>query len=359
MTCVATTPSAATRLPTVSVIIPCFNYGHFLEACLRSVLTQQGVAVKALVIDDVSTDDSADVAARLCAGDDRIEFRRHRKNAGLIATANEGLEWADGDYVVLLSADDLLVAGALARATTVMESHPNVGLVYGRPLLAPEDRLLPTPSGRWRATTIWRGHDWIRLRCRTAHNAMSSPEVVVRNSVQRAVGGYDPDCYHTSDLNLWLRIAAVSDVAYIRGVPQAIYRVLSASMSRTQGSPLVDLVDRRIAFDSLRAHCGSGLPDGEALVMRARRALARQALWRASRTIDHGGEDGLRYVEEFRSFALDTYPSARRLPEFYGLAIRRWLGPGRSRAFLPFVATGAAHRVSYYAGRARWRLRGV
>ncbi len=359
MTAAPVSPAGPARVPTVSVIVPCFNYGHFLDGCLRSVLTQEGVAVKVLVIDDVSTDDSAQVAARLCARDDRVEFRAHRENAGLIATANEGLAWADGDYVVLLSADDLLVPGALSRAATVMDTHPGVALVYGRPLLAPEDRPLPVSTGRWRGTTIWRGEDWIRMRCRNAHNAMSSPEVVVRNSVQQAVGGYDPACHHTSDLNLWLRIAAVADVAYVRGVPQAIYRVLSNSMSRTQGSPLVDLVDRRNAFDSFLARGGDRLGDAEALVARAKRALARQALWRASRTIDRGAAEQQRYVDQFIAFAVETHPGARRLPEWRGLALRRRLGPGRSRAFLPFAATGAAHRLSYHVLRMRWRLRGV
>jgi GT2 family glycosyltransferase len=353
-------PAADTAaVATFSVIVPCFNYGHFLDGCLRSVLSQQGVSVRVLVIDDRSTDDSARVAARLCASDERVELRTHRVNAGLIATANEGLAWADGDHVVLLSADDLLVPGALWRAATVMARNPGVGLVYGRPLLAPEGRPLPTASGRWRGTTIWRGDEWIRIRCRTAHSAMSSPEVVVRNSVQRAVGGYDPVCHHTSDVNMWLRVAAVAEVAYIRGVPQAIYRVHGTSMSRNQGSPLVGLEQRRNAFDVLSAGAGGRLADGNQLVMRARRALARQALWRASRTVDHGVAEQQRHVDEFVAFALATYPAARRLPEWHGLTIRRRLGPGRSRMFLPFAATGAAHRISYLAGRARWRATGV
>jgi glycosyltransferase involved in cell wall biosynthesis len=353
-------PTVATPpVATVSVIIPCFNYGRFLDGCLRSVLTQRGVSVRVLVIDDRSTDDSADVAARVCAPDDRVEFRAHRVNAGLIATANEGLEWADCEHVMLLSADDLLVPGALWRASTIMTRNPNVGLVYGRALEAPENRPLPTSSGRWRGTTIWRGRDWIRIRCRTAHNAMSSPTVLVRNRVQREVGGYDPGLHHTSDLNMWLRVAAVADVAYVRGAPQAIYRVLGESMSRTLGGPIVDFVERRNAFDSWLAHSPARVSEADLLVMRARRALARQALWRASRTVDHGVTEEQRHVDELVAFALDTFPGARRLPEWHGLKLRRRFGPGRSRMLLPFAATGAAHRLSGVASRARWRATGV
>lgn len=352
-------PPPAGALPTVSVVIPCFNYGHFLAGCLDSVLSQDGVRVSVLVIDDRSTDGSDQLAARVCAEDPRVTLCCHRENTGLIATANEGLEWASGDYVVLLSADDQLVPGSLARATSVMEAEPTVGLVYGRPLLAPEGRPIPMHSGSWRRTDVWSGVDWIAGRCRSAHNAMSSPEVVVRTRTHRAAGGYDTACTHASDLNMWLRIAAISDVAYVRGVPQAVYRVHSDSMQRSQRGPLSDLVERRIAFDAFFASAGAQLENSSALAGCAHRALARQALWRASRIVDHGRPGGQEWVESLVGFALETDPGARHLREWRGLGIRRSIGPGRSRAFVPFAVTGAAHRLGHHAARARWRLRGV
>ncbi|MGA2455217.1 MAG: glycosyltransferase family A protein [Solirubrobacteraceae bacterium] len=351
-----TVAGARTGRPTVSVIVPCHNYGHFLEGCVASVLTQQDVDVRLLIIDDVSTDDSADVCRELAERDERIEFREHRENKGLIATANEGLSWARGEYVVLLSADDLLVPGSLYRATTIMSANPNVGMVYGRPILAPEGRPIAAPSGRWRATKVWSGADWIRLRCRSGHSCISSPEVVVRTSVQRAVGDYDPACFHSSDVNMWLRIAAVSDIAYVRGTPQAIYRVHASSMSRGQG-PLVDLRERRAAYDSFFGSCASLLNSPERLQTMVGRAFARQALWRASRAVDRGADSSL--VEELTSFALDIYPNAPRLREWHGLQLRKRIGAGRSLAFVPFIATGVAHRLRGHAVRARWRLTGV
>ena len=94
----------------VSVVIPCYRYGHFLADCVRSVLDEQpGVDVRVLIIDDASPDDSADQARKLAAADPRITVQVHEANRGHIATYNEGLlEWADGDYSVLLSADDRL-----------------------------------------------------------------------------------------------------------------------------------------------------------------------------------------------------------------------------------------------------------
>src|SRR5262249_41041608 len=151
------------------------------------------------------------------------------------------------------SADDLLVPGSLRRATEIMGKHPNVGMVYGKTLFTAEDMSPSRPAGRWRGTKIWSGTDWLRIRCRSTYNCISSPAVVVRRSVQGAVGHYDPVCHHTSDFNMWLRIAAIADVAYVRGVPQAIYRVHSDSMLRSQASTMLDLRERRAAFDSFFA----------------------------------------------------------------------------------------------------------
>jgi hypothetical protein len=216
---------------------------------------------------------------------------------------------------------------------------------------------MPEPSGRWRGTKVWSGTDWIRLRCRSGHNCISSPEVVVRNSIQRAVGGYDPGCHHSSDLNMWLRIATVADIAYVRGVPQAIYRIHQGSMLRSQEGPVVELRERRAAFDSFFAADASKLDGHDRLRALAARALARQALWKASRAVDRGVDDGL--VEDLTDFALDVYPDARRLLGWRGLRLRRRIGAGRSLCFPPFIITGAAHRLQRHVSWMRLRFRGI
>src|SRR5689334_1546671 len=111
----------------VDVIIPCYNYARFLRGCVESALRQTGVDVRCLIIDDCSPDDTRAVGEALCAENPgRVEYRRHEKNQGHIATYNEGIEWVSGDYVLLLSADDMLIQGALARATRLMDAHPDV-----------------------------------------------------------------------------------------------------------------------------------------------------------------------------------------------------------------------------------------
>ncbi|MDX6720091.1 MAG: hypothetical protein QOJ63_2345 [Solirubrobacteraceae bacterium] len=350
------------RLATVGVIVPCYGYADVLEGCVASVVEQQGVDVRVLIIDDCSPDDTPSVARALSRLDARVQRRRHSENLGLIATANEGLEWAaDSDYTVLLSADDLLVPGALQRATSVMDADPSIGMVYGRAPYAYVGRRLPDVSGRWRGTKVWSGQDWIRLRCRAGHNCISSPEVVVRSSVQRVVGGYDPACHHTSDLNMWLRIAAVSDVGFIRGVAQAIYRINPQGMLRSDRGEMVDLRSRQAAFDSFFAGSAQRLDDADALQAMVGRALARQALWRASRAYDRNLVEGPRAlpVDELVAFAQEVYPGSRRLREWRGLQVRRSIGAGRSLLFVPFIATGAAHRVRGHVRQLRWRTRGI
>src|SRR5664280_1541269 len=125
-------PVPAKRIPLVSVVVPCYNYGHFLPTCLASVLDQPDVAVQVIVIDDASPDGSGEVADRLAADDFRVEVVRHESNTGHIATYNEGIEHARrGDYIVLLSADDSLTTGSLGRAVGLLEANRSVGFVYG------------------------------------------------------------------------------------------------------------------------------------------------------------------------------------------------------------------------------------
>jgi hypothetical protein len=347
-------------LPRVRVIVPCYRYAAVLEGCVASVLAQAGVDLRVLIVDDCSPDETPAVAQRLVECDGRVEYRRHAENQGLIATANDGLAWAaqDSDYTALISADDQLVPDSLRRATSVMEASPNIGMVYGWALYARPGRPLPSRYGRWLGFKTWQGREWIRLRCRSGHNCISSPEALVRTTVQVRAGGYDPACTHSSDLNMWLRIAAISDIAHVRGIAQAIYRVHSDSMLRSDPSVLLSLRERRRAFDSFFVHSVLPAAETDRLRTMAGRALARQALWRASRTIDQDLAHPPDPVEDLIEFAIDVCPDVTALPEWRGLQLRRRIGAGRSRRFLPFLVTGAGHRAYHHLAQLQLRTLG-
>jgi glycosyltransferase involved in cell wall biosynthesis len=342
----------------VSVIIPCYNYGHYLPGCVDSVLSQAGVDVDVLVIDDCSTDDSARVG-RLLSSDPRVTFHGHDCNQGHLATYNEGLEWAAGDYTVLLSSDDLLVPGALQRACTVMDTHPEVGMTYGRSIYFESNDARPAPRVGLPTPEIWDGSDWIAQRCKTATSCISSPEVVVRTSLQRRLGGYRSDLPHAGDLEMWLRFAAHGRVAYLRGVDQAYYRVHPGSMMRTSfNAALSDLQQRKAAFDGMFSVHGAFVRDGDRLHDRADRALAREALWAACRAYDRRRLDEVS-IADLEAFARSSYAGAISLPEYWGLRWRRRVGPTWCPRIQPILLSVVAHRIRDELWWRRWKLKGV
>jgi len=343
------------RRPTVSVVVPCYNYGRFLSDCVHSVLAQQGVDVDVLIIDDASPDGSASVAEALAARDDRVRVIRHAANHGHIATYNEGLAQATGDYVVLLSADDLLTPGALQRATAVMERHPGVGLVYGHPL-AFESQDEVVPSLRMRGCTVWRGEAWIAAQCRRGLNCIFSPEAVVRRRVQHAVGGYSHGLPHTADLEMWLRIAAVSDVARIHGADQALRRNHDASMMHTRYWSLQDdLAERFAAYERFFAGPGRALTVAPRARAAAQRSLAEDALRAACDAVRSGNAAD---ADEFVALARRFCATAARLPGWRALKLLR--APHRTPWHTLLLRLHAAARdVRQRLRWRRWRHLGV
>lgn len=349
-------PDSPSR-PSVSVFVPCYGYGHLLPTSVGSVLSQGDVDVRVLVIDDASTDDSAEVAEALAAADARVEVLRHRHNKGHLATYNEGIEWADGDYTVLLSADDLLTPGALGRSTALLEAHPGVAFAYGFSRYlddgAPAPRRLRLDHPRWHVVP---GREWAARRCRAANNVISSPEVVVRTSAQKAVGGYSDRLPHSGDLEMWLRLASVGDVGLVRGVDQALYRRHRTSMSRTEyADPLQDLLQRQAAFTHHFATTAAADPDRPLREAQVGRALAGEALWRACRTRMSGGPGEV--VTRLEGFATQAFPSAQELPEARALRVAGAGGRVPAVVSPSVVSTAVRRRAAerwFWISR-RWR----
>jgi glycosyltransferase involved in cell wall biosynthesis len=345
-------------MSSVSVVIPCYKYGHFLEEAAGSVLDdQEGVDVRVLIIDDASPDDSAEVAGKIAARDPRVEVIVHETNKGNIATYNEGLiDWADGDYCTLVSADDRLTPGALRRAADFLDAHPNAGFVYGHPLWFWQDNPVPAPRTKLRGWSVWPGPRWLERRFRQAENNITTPEVVVRTSVQKRAGGYDPRLPHSGDLELWLRLAANSDVGFLHGVDQAFYRVHGKNMRKSY-NVLPDLRQQRLAWEMALERCGSVMSDPERLSAIVHRKLARAALWAAARAYDEGHTDQAP-VGGLVEFAAECWPDVRRLPLYQTLRIRQHLGPGVMPRLEPFIVSAFAHKAHGWLRRRAWKYRG-
>lgn len=102
------------RQKLVSVIIPVYNASKTLEHCVRSVLAQDYPALQIILLNDGSTDDSAQVCERLVQKDARIEYHA-QKNAGCSGARNAALSFAKGDFYLFVDADDTLTDGALKK----------------------------------------------------------------------------------------------------------------------------------------------------------------------------------------------------------------------------------------------------
>lgn len=313
---------------TVSVVIPCYNYARYLPQAVRSVLAQDDVTVDVIVVDDASTDSSLSVARGLAADDARISVLSHVQNKGPVDTFNDGLACARGEFLVRLDADDLLTPHSLARAVAVMRAYPSVGLVYGHPLHFTGDVLPPAralPTG-W---TIWPGRQWLAARCASGLNVITSPEVLMRRSVVDMLGGQRP-LAHTHDMEMWLRLSAFCDVAYVHGVDQAWHREHGDSLSARQVDAFRDLLERREAFDMLFAGPAGTLPDATVLHGRAMRALATDAVELASRQFDHPQPD-MGYVATLREIAMSLVRDPQSLHGWAGLEKRIAMGARAAR----------------------------
>jgi cellulose synthase/poly-beta-1,6-N-acetylglucosamine synthase-like glycosyltransferase len=343
---------------TVTVVIPCHDYARYLPDAVGSALRQTGVTVRVLVVDDASTDDSVGVAQRLAEDDDRVRVLVNPANRGCVATFNRGLEEVDTDFLVRLDADDLLTPGSLGRAAALALAFPSTGLVYGRPVHFAGD----VPA-RWRSRTaswtVWSGRDWLAARCRSGLNVITSPEVLMRTSVVREVGGQQP-LEHAHDMEMWLRIAAFSDVGHVDGPDQAWHREHPASLSRamTDVTGLQMLQERRRAFDTLFAGPAGRLPGAGALHADALLALCREALGSACHQYDRGRADP-DAVDALTRYAQQTYDGCDQLREWGALRRRARLGR-RLPSRLPwYVAQAARRRARLELARRRWLRWGV
>ncbi len=305
----------------VDVAIPCYQYGRFLRACVTSVLTQGIRDVRVLIIDNASTDDSAEVAQQLAADDRRVELVARRRNLGPHASFNEGIDWAASKYFMVLCADDLLAPGCLAGAVAIMERRPEVGFAYGRaaslhphgpmPVLASDPRDAP-----WQ---IVAGRDLLERFCRDGVNHVPGPStVVVRTIAQKLAGYYRPGLPHTDDFEMWMRLARLGPAARTEaclGILRFHTSARSASARRVQTvpydqPPAMPWHDEA-AFESFFAHEGAALPEAARLHRLARRSLGERAYWSALAHLSRGQAGTSR---DLLKFALSRRPTAAIFP---------------------------------------------
>lgn len=116
--------------PMVSVLLASYNHEKYIEAAVRSVMEQKGVAFELIVLDDGSKDKSPEILEKLSA---ELKFRYiHRENKGVVATLNEMLELARGKYFCTFSSDDIMPPDRLRKQSDYLVSHPEAAGCFGQ-----------------------------------------------------------------------------------------------------------------------------------------------------------------------------------------------------------------------------------
>ncbi len=215
--------------PLVSVVIPCFNQAHFLASSVASVRAQTYVHVEVLIIDDGSTDATADVAAR-CG----VRVVRQR-NGGVSRARNAGLEAAAGSLVVFLDADDELLPRGVAAGVTALAAHPEAACAAGR---CTSIDAHGRPVGQTEATVdtsdLYR--TWL-----IANFVWAPAAVMFRRRELQAIGGFPLGHDGAADYAVYLRLARDGAVVF-HGDHVAAYRQHPAGMSREPARMLRDVL---------------------------------------------------------------------------------------------------------------------
>lgn len=112
----------------ISVIVPNYNHGQYLNNRIKSILSQIGENGELIVIDDASTDNSLAIIDSWYTRDLRLKVIKNAENIGVVATANKGLFQARGKYITFLASDDFLLPGFVEKTLEVLLKHPEVPL---------------------------------------------------------------------------------------------------------------------------------------------------------------------------------------------------------------------------------------
>jgi glycosyltransferase involved in cell wall biosynthesis len=208
----------------VSAIIPTYNYARYVAAAVESVLAQNFKDLEIVVVDDGSTDDTIDTLRPFA---ERIRYipQAHR---GLAAARNAGIRSSRGQYLAFLDSDDLWLPDKVSMQVGRLDVEAAVGLVYT------EATLFNDKSPTEISHSFWSEHPSGKiLPSLLRHNVVPSPTPMVRRELFDQVGPFDERLNACEDWDMWIRIAQVSEFAYVDRV-LAKYRVHSANMSLDQ-----------------------------------------------------------------------------------------------------------------------------
>lgn len=181
----------------LTVLMPVYNAEKYLREAIDSVLSQTHREFEFLIVDDGSTDGSADILKSYT--DPRIRTVR-QKNGGVSAALNTGLAHASGDLIARFDADDICYPERLALQYAFMTSHPDY-------VLAGSDADYMDKDGNFIFTFANPGHDDAEIRAAALHQCpFIHSTVIYRSNVVRGLGGYEVKAHTFEDYFLWTKL---------------------------------------------------------------------------------------------------------------------------------------------------------
>lgn len=207
--------------PLVSIVVPTHNRAALLPLAVDSCLRQDHADIEVIVVDDGSTDGTAEVLAGLQKKDRRIQVHR-QENTGLPGTLNRGFAAARGEYRTWISDDNTYHPAAVSSMLSVLRENPQYGLVY-------TDFNIVDSQGKILKTVIYENPADLRIV-----NVVGA-SFLYRRGVAERVGGYDGDLKFVEDWDYWLRLASLAPITRLGRV---LYDYLDHPQTLTRQAPV-------------------------------------------------------------------------------------------------------------------------
>jgi glycosyltransferase involved in cell wall biosynthesis len=192
--------------PAVSVLMPVYNAERYLREAIESILGQTFRDFEFIIVDDGSTDRSSQILLEFASRDARIRILS-RPNTGIVGALNDGLALCTADLVARMDADDIALPERFAEQVRYMNDHPDCVLVGSRVLLIDPDG---APIRQWVDEL---SHDQIDQSHLARGWPVVHPTVMIRRHALNQLGGYREQYATLEDLDLFLRLAEIGQLA--------------------------------------------------------------------------------------------------------------------------------------------------
>jgi glycosyltransferase involved in cell wall biosynthesis len=212
----------------ITVVIPAFNAAAWLPDALNSVLSQTYTQWEAVVVNDGSTDGTAEVVKNFAGRDGRIRLLSHPANQGPAAARNLGMLASRAEYIAFLDADDIWLPTKLEKQLLLLESRPDDDACYAQFELV-NDWCHVIQEWQALSRTFW--HNPVDAMALALGNyvAGSASSVLIRRSLIKKVGMFNETMRGSEDLDYWYRTALHTRFCL---VPEVLVRIRRKAETR-------------------------------------------------------------------------------------------------------------------------------